>query len=65
MPLKFAEPNADSLPLHVVPADGAEEWVNAQPGHLKTWVASQGFKGRLGQVVTWAAADGALAQVTT
>ena len=61
MPLKFAEPNADSLPLHVVPADGAEEWVNAQPDQVKTWLASQGFKGRLGQVVTWAGADGALA----
>ncbi|MEL6550943.1 MAG: leucyl aminopeptidase family protein [Pseudomonadota bacterium] len=52
MSLTFAAATDAALPLSLVEPDGFEAWVRTLPSSLGAWVASQGFTGQLGQVVS-------------
>lgn len=59
MTLTFANPASPSLPLHALPEDQLEDWLQSQPTLVKTWVEASGFTGALGQALTVPGKDGA------
>ncbi len=58
MPLIFADPDAPSVPLFLVPKPEAEDWVARQAEAARAWLTLHGFKGGLGQTVVVPSADG-------
>ncbi len=50
MPPLFADADAPSRPLHVVPVEGLEAWLAAQPEAVRGWLAASGFTGALGDL---------------
>ena len=53
MSLKFAKPDAPSLPLTLVSGDGLKKWLADQPGHVQNWVRASGFTAGFGASVTY------------
>ncbi|SLN45629.1 putative cytosol aminopeptidase [Roseovarius litorisediminis] len=51
MSLKFAPPQADAIPLHVIGQDALDDWTGQQPKHVAHWVASAGFTAGLGSTL--------------
>jgi leucyl aminopeptidase len=49
MPLRFADPTSDALPLYLVAADNAERDLAALPAAHRSWAAALGISGALGQ----------------
>ncbi|MEM8579078.1 MAG: leucyl aminopeptidase family protein, partial [Pseudomonadota bacterium] len=60
MPPTFAAPDAAAIPCHVVPEDGLDTWRDTLPQSAAAWTHQHGFKGGLGQAVTWPGPDGAI-----
>lgn len=54
----FAPADAQALPLHVVPADGAADWIAAQAPAHRAWLSAQGFAGKLGTIAVLPDTDG-------
>lgn len=52
MPATFAPLSDAAIPLHVVPEDTLQGWLDGQPAITKTWVEAHGFAGKLGQALT-------------
>ncbi|WP_172297566.1 M17 family metallopeptidase [Pseudoruegeria sp. HB172150] len=51
MSLTFAEDSSDAIPLHVVSADGFDDWLSGLSERQRSWVVANGFKGTLGKVL--------------
>ena len=47
----FAPPDAASIPLHPVGAEGLEAWLDTQPERLRTWLGALGFRAEAGRLV--------------
>ena len=43
MPLKFAEPGPDDIPLHVLESAALKDWLADQPEAIRTWVQLNGL----------------------
>lgn len=54
----FAPPNAASIPLHVIAAETAADWLADQDDTVRAWADSNGFAGRKGQALLVPGADG-------
>ncbi len=61
MPLRFADPAAASLPLHVVDKAALPAWRAALPAPARAWLEAAGFAAGLGETCLLPGADGALA----
>ena len=61
MPVQFADPSAQTIPLHVVDQDVCAEWLTDQPIHVQDWAAANGFSGALRQALVVPGADGKIA----
>ena len=48
MPLTFAQPNADTIPTHILSPDQMEAWTATQPDPVRRWIAGNGFAGGAG-----------------
>ncbi len=46
----FADPDATSLPLHVVAVDALESWLSTQGAAHRAWLTATGFSAKLGEV---------------
>jgi leucyl aminopeptidase len=46
----FAAPDAPSIPLHLVAADGLDAWLDSQPARVRTWIAAVGYTAGPGKV---------------
>jgi len=60
LPLAFAAVDAPSLTLHVVPSEGLQGWLQAQPDATANWLTATGFKAALGECRLLPAPDGTL-----
>ncbi|WP_373636810.1 M17 family metallopeptidase [Yoonia sp. BS5-3] len=63
MPLTFAAPTEDAIPVHVIHADGLDGAVGQLPDQHQRWVKTQGFQAKLGQHLTLPDDDGQIARV--
>ncbi len=61
MNLKFAEADAPSTPIHIVPGEGVTDWAEEQPDRIRAWVEAIRFKGVLGSVAIIPGEDGSAA----
>ncbi len=59
MPLSFAPPSPEALPLHVVSEEGFDDWLGGQPDVARRWLMAAGFKAGLGKVALVPGEDGA------
>ncbi|MEX0307363.1 MAG: M17 family metallopeptidase [Ruegeria sp.] len=59
MTLSFAPASEPSLPLHVLAQSNLDDWLSDQPDHVRSWVATDGFSGALGQTLLVPGPDGA------
>ena len=63
MPLAFADPTPDAIPVDVVTPDRLDAVMDALTENERNWVSSQGFTAALGQCVLLGGANGRLARV--
>lgn len=63
MPLDFALPTPDAIPVRVIDTAGLETALSSLETSQRNWVMAQDFTAALGQVVTIPAGDGRIAQV--
>lgn len=61
MPLKFAEPGPNDIPLHVLEPGAVDSWLAGQPEAVSTWVRLNGFTGKIGQALVVPSAQGGAA----
>ncbi len=60
-PASFAPADSASIPLHAVPAENLEAWLDTQPERVRRWLDTVGFKAGAGEVVAVPDAAGGLA----
>ncbi len=58
MPLSFAAPTPDPIPLHFVSPEGRDGFVAGLPGPAQAWVAAHGFAAGPGECLAIPGADG-------
>ncbi len=58
MSLTFANAEAPSIPIHIIPAGGTAAWSEGQPAQMRAWLETVGFTGSLGSVAMIPANDG-------
>uniref|UniRef100_UPI002811CEF1 leucyl aminopeptidase family protein n=1 Tax=Jannaschia maritima TaxID=3032585 RepID=UPI002811CEF1 len=63
MPPRFADPDLRAIPLRLVPSDGFDDWLAAQDGPERDWIAANDFRGRAGQILRLPAPDLSVARV--
>lgn len=63
MPLAFAAPTKDAIPVHVIEADALDVARDQLSPVQRAWADAQGFQGRLGQFLTLPDSAGKIAQV--
>jgi len=63
MPPRFASPNAPSIPIVVIKADGLEGWLADQDKKTKAWVMASDFKAGLGDLLLLPDDQGAIREV--
>ena len=56
--LRFADPDAPSLPLYLIDKQRCTEWVAGLGPAAQRWLAATGFDGGLGDTRVWPDADG-------
>jgi len=61
MPMTFAPPSENGIPLHVVAADDVATWKANLPDPMRAWADANRFAGKLGHCLPFPAADGTLA----
>ncbi len=59
--LKFAAPDAPSIPLHVLTKAEFEAWLDSLPARWKTWIAASGFDASAGSALALPDDGGAVA----
>ncbi len=59
MPLSFAAPSADALPLSVLEPGTVDAWLDNAPDATAAWVRASGFSGGIGEAVLIPGSDGA------
>lgn len=60
---KFADPDERAVPIHIVPRDGLDTWLDTQPSRTRAWAKSCGFRGGLGELLRVPGEDGQMAAV--
>ena len=60
---EFAPDDTPSIPVHVVDAEMAEDWVASRPSEYVNWLKAQGFSGALGETCVLPGPDGQIAAV--
>jgi leucyl aminopeptidase len=63
MPLFFAEPTSDSIPLHLVLSSETDRFISTRSDQEASWLKANGFTGAAGAVCTIPSADGIVAVV--
>lgn len=63
MPLFFAEPTPNSIPLHLVAKADVEAFISAQPDQDASWLNANGFSGAAGSICALPSKDGIAAVV--
>jgi leucyl aminopeptidase len=58
MPLAFAAPSANAIPLHVLDEDAVPRWLSDQDETVQIWARANNFTGALGQALTWPGPEG-------
>ncbi len=58
MTLRFAHPDDNTVPLHLIPSSGFDEWLKQRPPGDQAWIETSGFKGRLGEGLALPGTDG-------
>lgn len=58
MPLSFAAPTDNAIPLHLLDEDAVDAWVLDQDGATQNWASAHGFTGAIGQVLICPGPDG-------
>lgn len=53
MTLAFAAPDSDAIPLHLLAEDAVQPWLDNQSGAVRAWAKAHGFKGAIGQALTF------------
>ncbi len=48
----FAAPDSASIPLHAIPSEGLDGWLDHQPQRVRTWLAAVGFKAAPGDTIS-------------
>ena len=61
MPLTFADPEAPSIPLHVVASADLTEWREALPAAQREWVQAARFSAKLGEALALPGPKGEIA----
>ena len=61
MSITFAEPTAESRPIHLLAPDEVDRWFDDQPETVRRWVRAAGFAGKAGSVVVVPGAEGEVA----
>lgn len=61
MPYTFAQDPSDAIALHVIDGGSLDDWLAAQEPRVSGWVALNGFKATLGQVLIVPDAEGQIA----
>ena len=61
MSLRFADPDAQAIPLHLVGEEEVEGWLPTLDPVARRWLAASGFAGRAGQVMAAPDAEGGVA----
>ena len=57
MSLKFAAPDADAIPLHIIESDALSAWMSGQNKAVANWVRLNGFTGKIGRTLMVPATD--------
>ena len=63
MPLRFADPDQDAVPIRVVPAEGFEGWLDGQDAATRDWARACGFAAEAGAVLRVPGTDRPVARV--
>ncbi len=58
--LTFATDTEGAIPVHVIEDSALDDWLGAQPGRVRSWVAASGFKASLGTSLLVPGEDGTL-----
>ncbi|MGR3805929.1 leucyl aminopeptidase family protein [Marinibacterium profundimaris] len=58
MPLTFAAPETDALPLHILAQDGLDDFLKDQSDRVTAWVRASGFAAGIGETLLIPGADG-------
>lgn len=61
MSLSFADPSAQTIPLHVVSEGNCADWLTAQTQSVQDWASANGFTGGLRQALVVPGTDGKIA----
>lgn len=60
-PAAFAPADSAAIPLHVLPSEGLDSWLETQPERVRTWLAAVGFRAATGETVCVPDAGGGVA----
>lgn len=63
MTMTFAPASDAAIPVYVLPLDGVQAWLDAQPARIQAWVQANGFTGALGKSLILPSEDGSPAAV--
>ncbi|NSX55645.1 leucyl aminopeptidase family protein [Parasulfitobacter algicola] len=58
MPLAFAAPDTQSVPIHIVDQDGLSDWITKQDEVTQSWVNAHAFQAKLGKFLAVPSANG-------
>ena len=60
MPISFAPPSSDAIPLFAITSEGLEDWLASQSEETRKWIAATGYSAGLGKVTVIPSADGGI-----
>ncbi|NBB99113.1 MAG: leucyl aminopeptidase family protein [Alphaproteobacteria bacterium] len=60
-PYSFAPDTPDAHPLHLVPVEGLDSWLEGQSDMVRSWLTATGFQAKRGEIALLPDASGALA----
>ena len=60
MPISFAPPSSDAIPLFAITSEGLEDWLASQSDETCKWIEATCYSAGLGKVVVIPSADGGI-----
>lgn len=60
MPLTFAQPTPDAIPLYALTSETLDDWLATQPAETQSWINATGFKAGLGATALLPSDGGAI-----